>query len=249
MRNRPIAASLAHRGGVMQFTEVSEMGVRAARLTFVDPKASARVTLFPMVHIGEPSFYKEVYRDALKHDVLLFEGVRSPIVARITRSYRWLVGSRAMTGLVVQPRFDGTNSSALIIHADLTPEEFAIEWHKVPLWIRGLISFMAPWLGLKRRWFTSKVALAKDMGCEDQPSLKEVLAISPETGALTQAILHARDERLIERLSEELAGSRGQVSIAIIYGATHMRAVVRELTVRRRFSVTSAEWRTVMSLD
>ena len=233
----------------MQFIETSELGVRAARLAFVDPKASVRVTLFPMVHIGQPSFYEEVYRDALTHDVVLFEGVRSPIVARVTRSYRWLVGSRAMTGLVVQPRFDGTNSSASIVHADLTPEEFGIEWHKVPLWIRGLIYFMAPWLGLKRRWFTSKVALAKDMGCEDQPSLKEVLAIAPETGALTQAILHARDERLIERLSEELAGSQGHVSIAVIYGAIHMRAVVRELTGRRRFSITSAEWRTVMSID
>ncbi len=225
------------------------MGVRAARLAFVDPKTFARVTLFPMVHVGEAAFYEEVYRDALTHDVVLFEGVRSPIVARVTRSYRWLVGSRAMIGLVVQPRFVGINSSASIVHADLTPEEFAVEWHKVALWIRGLIYVAAPLLGLNRRWFTSKAALAKDMGCEDQPSFKELLAISPETGALTQAILHTRDKRLIERLEQELARGQDQVSIAIIYGAMHMRAVVRELTAKRKFSVAGAEWRTIMSMD
>lgn len=225
------------------------MGVRAARLALVDAKVTTRVTLFPVVHIGELRFYNELYRDALTHDVVLFEGVRSPITNRITRSYRWLVGSRAMIGLVVQPRLADADSSARLVHADLTEDEFAIEWRKVPLWIRALIYVTAPALGLKRRWFASKAALAKDMACEDQPSLKEILAVSPETGALTRAILQVRDDRLIERLREELEKSQGHRSIAIIYGAMHMRAVVRELTGKRKFSVTGSDWRTVMTLD
>jgi hypothetical protein len=89
----------------MQFIEPSVMGVRSARLSFASPRSSARVTLFPMAHVGEPAFYQATYADALAHDVVLFEGVRSPITTRITRSYRWLVGSRAMAGLVVQPTF------------------------------------------------------------------------------------------------------------------------------------------------
>ena len=87
------------------------------------------------------------------------------------------------------------------------------------------------------------------MRCEDQPTLAELLAMTPETGALTQAILHARDERLLERLRGELDPERGGArSIAVVYGAMHMRAVVRELTTKRGFFVAGAEWRTILGL-
>jgi hypothetical protein len=87
------------------------------------------------------------------------------------------------------------------------------------------------------------------MSCEDQPSVADLLAISPETGALTQAILHARDQKLIERLGDEIDAADGQSKdVAIIYGAAHMRAVVRELTGKRDFSLCGGEWRTIMNM-
>ncbi len=232
----------------MQFIEPSILGVRSARLTFSSRSSPSCVTLFPMVHVGEPEFYRTTYEDALTHDIVLFEGVGSPIVTRVTRSYRWLVGSSAMEGLVVQPRLMAGPQTGRIVHADLTAEEFAAEWKAVPLWLRALIYLVAPVIGLRRRWFSTRGNLAKDMRCEDQPSLAELLAITPETGALTQAILHARDERLLERLRTELdAGLLQPTAIAVVFGAAHMRAVVRELTTQRDFRVTGAEWRTVMA--
>ena len=139
----------------MQFVEVSMLGVRSARLTFAGRTSSARVTLFPMVHVGEPAFYEATYADALRHEVVLIEGVRSPITTRVTRSYRWLVGSQAMAGLVVQPRFPTEGGRARIVHADLTAEEFAREWATVPLWLRATIYVLAPLIGLQRRWFST----------------------------------------------------------------------------------------------
>ena len=202
-----------------------------------------------MIHVGEPEFYRATYADAEAHDVVLLEGVRSPVVKRITRSYRWIEGSKNLSGLVVQPRFPENPSAARIVHADLSQHEFEEAWHKVPLWLRFTVSVLAPLIGLKRRWRCSRSALAKEMNCEDQPSLAELLAISPETGALTQAILHTRDQRLLEKLGEELDAADPQPrSVAVVYGATHMRAVVRELTGNRNFSISAAEWRTLMGL-
>ncbi len=233
----------------MQFIESSVLGVRSARLGFASSASGARITLFPMVHVGEPEFYRATYEDAFAHDVVLFEGVRSPIATRVTRSYRWLLGSRAMAGLVLQPRLPAPSRAMRIIHADLSADEFAAEWKAVPWWLRAAIYFLAPVVGLRRRWFATRSDLAKDMQCEDQPSLAELLAMTPETGALTQAILDARDQRLLECLRAELdADPFRPITIAIVYGAAHMRAVVRELTTRRDFHVASAEWRTLMTI-
>jgi hypothetical protein len=203
-----------------------------------------------MVHVGESAFYSTTYADAQTHDVVFLEGVRSPITTRITRSYRWLVGSRAMTGLIVQPRFPTAESHAKIVHADLTTDEFEAEWRTVQWWIRAAVYILAPIVGLQRRWLSTRTRLTKDMGCDDQPTLAEMMALSPETGALTQAILHSRDDRLIECLRAELDASLAKpLSLAIIYGAAHMRAVVRELTTERDFAVSSADWRFIITSD
>jgi hypothetical protein len=202
-----------------------------------------------MVHVGEPKFYELTYEDALAHEVVLFEGVRSPITTRVTRSYRWLVGSRSMAGLIVQPRLTAAEGSARLIHADLTAEEFAKEWRAIPLWQRAAIYVLAPLVGLHRRWFSTRSKLAKDMACEDQPTFAELLAMTPETGGLTQAILHARDSRLLEKLSAELGSKPAKpTQIAIVYGAAHMRAVVRELTTKHDFFVAGSEWRTILAI-
>ncbi len=147
----------------------------------------------------------------------------------------------------MQPRFPVANGRPAVINADLTPEVFALEWRKVSLWLRWLIYGLAPLMGLHRRWFSSRAKLAKDMSCEDQPSLKELLTMTPETGALTQAILGARDDSLLHVLDAELdLDPRRPKAIAIIYGAAHMRAVVRLLT-KRNFFIASTEWRTIFS--
>ncbi len=47
--------------------------IRAASIASSDHPMT--VTLFPMVHIGEPEFYQQVYADAFAHDVVLYEGI------------------------------------------------------------------------------------------------------------------------------------------------------------------------------
>ena len=199
-----------------------------------------------MVHVGEPDFYRRVYEEACAHDVVLIEGVRSPITTRVTRSYRWMLGSKRLN-LSLQPPFPLAPSTGVrVVHADLTADEFGVAWAKVPLWIRWLVYVAAPIIGLRRRETATRQMLAKQIAMDDQPSQKELVDWSPEAAALTAAILDARDERLIQRLEEELDVPNGQPRrIAIVYGAMHIRAVLRAVTTHRRYYARGSEWLTV----
>ena len=200
-----------------------------------------------MIHIGEPEFYRAAFNDAFAHDIVLVEGVRSPISVRVTRSYRWLLGSRRIA-LSLQPNSPEVGSChARIVHADLSGPEFAREWQKVQLWLRLLVYLLSPLIGLHRRWFATRESLAKGISVDDQPSQKELVEWGPETGALTQAILHSRDERLLDRLREQLA-SEPTTRIAIVYGAGHMRAIVRELATQQGYMTGRSDWLTVFHL-
>jgi hypothetical protein len=111
-----------------------------------------------------------------------------------------------------------------------------------------LVYFMAPLIGLHRRWFATRESLAKGISLDDQPAAKDSVSWDPELGALTHAILYSRDERLVDRLREQLAAGGKATTIAIIYGAGHMRAVIRELTSRQGYMTGRSDWLTVFSL-
>src|SRR5262249_28891788 len=146
--------------------------------------------LFPMLHVGESVFFQTVFTDAFSHDVVLVEGVRSPVTRRVTRSYRWIEGSKRIN-LVVQPPYPSQASCrARIVHADLSIEEFAEVWRKIPCWQRAFIYVVAPAIGAWRRWFGSRQTLAKRLSLDDLPGREEILNLNPETVALERAILH-----------------------------------------------------------
>lgn len=202
------------------------------------------VTLFPMVHIGEADYFRQVYRDAFAHDVVLVEGVRSPVARVLTSSYRWV--ERGRLGLVTQPPYPAAATlPARIVQADLTPDEFHDEWRRVPLWLRLAAYGASPLIGLARRFARTRESLARRIEMEDRLSSDEILSWDPRMAALMHGILHARDARLLERLSAELERpGAGEKRLAIVYGASHMRAVIAELG-RRRFRCVESAWQTV----
>ncbi len=233
----------------MQILEYSSMGLRSARINLVSRHSEIVITLFPMVHVGEADFYRRVYDDAFSHDVVLVEGIRSPITTRVTRVYRWMVGSKRLR-LSLQPPVPAADTvNARIIHADLTGEEFRVVWEKVPQWLRLLVYLVAPAMGLWMRAFGTRESIAKRMAQDDQPSRDELLNLSPESGALEGAILGARDVRLIEHLERILDDPSGQIQrLAVVYGAGHVRAVLRAVTTGRGYFAEHGAWLTVFSL-
>lgn len=201
-----------------------------------------------MVHLGEAAFYEAVHRDACAHDAMLVEGVRSPVVRRITRAYRWIEGARQIA-LTVQPHPPAQPySRAAIIHADLSGDEFEQHWRKVPLHLRLLLYMAAPAYGLHYRWLGNREALAKGHALDDLPSRDETLGWTPEFASLDAAILSARDERLVEVMGSYLDSVPDEPRrLAIVYGALHMRAVIKELVRHRDFHCEKSEWMLIFS--
>lgn len=202
-----------------------------------------------MVHLGGASFYEAVDTDAGAHDAMLVEGVGSPVVARITRAYRWIEGAKRI-GLVVQPRTPAQqHAQAAIIHADLPKDEFERHWRKVPLYMRLLLYAGAPLYALHCRWFGSRAKLAKALALDDLPSRAETLGWRPEYESIDEAIVTARDQQLVTVMGDYLDTAPAEPRrLAIVYGAQHMRAVVKELVGRRHYRCVKSEWMLVFPL-
>jgi hypothetical protein len=146
----------------MQIVENSDLGLRVARLSMASVQSSIEFTLFPMIHVGERQFFQAVYKDAFSHDVVLVEGVRSPIVRRLTRSYRWIEGSKRLN-LCIQPPYPRPPlASVTVIHADLSEREFVAIWRSVPLWLRAACYVVPPLIGLRYRWLSLARRLRED---------------------------------------------------------------------------------------
>lgn len=234
----------------MQLLDSSDWGLRSARLTFRSATSNVTVTLFPMIHLGEASFYDAVYRDACAHDAVLVEGVRSPVTTRVTRAYRWIEGAKHIA-LVVQPRHpEQSDSKATIIHSDLSGDEFEQHWRKVPLHLRLLLYVGAPIYALYYRWFGSRTSLAKGHALDDLPNRDETLRWTPEFASFDNAILGERDKRLVEMMNDYLDAAPTEARrLAIVYGARHMRAVIKELTRNRDFHCVDSDWMLIFLLE
>lgn len=80
---------------------------------------------------------------------------------------------------------------------------------------------------------------------DQEPSLEDYLNRGPETAAIADVIIELRDKQLINVLGREIEDVKGDRSIAVVYGASHMRALLKELTEVRRFAIRDTAWLTV----
>ena len=231
----------------VQILESSMLGLRTAQMVFRSRGSPVSITLYPMVHVGDERFYQQTYDEAFSHDVVLVEGVKSPVSRNLTRSYRWL--NFKNLGLVNQPKAPPQASvAARIVKADLNSDEFHREWRQVSMVLRAMFLIGAPLYGLYRRIVASREGLARSMSLEDRQSADELLNWSPRFEPVKHSIIHARDQRLIECLAAELDSSNGsEKRIAVVYGARHMRAVLRELT-KLGFNCSQSSWQTIISV-
>ena len=203
-----------------------------------------------MVHIGEPDFYRRVYDDAFSQDVVLVEGVRSPFSPRITRVYRWIVGSKRL-GLSLQPPYPKAGTvKARIVHADLSGRAFGNAWAKVPFWMRWTIYIGGPLYGIWMRLFGTREMIAKRQAMEDLRTNEEMIMDGdPDIEALNEAMLDARDARFVEHLKAEIDAPRTPSQhVAVVCGAAHVRAIIRALSLQCGYVARDGEWMTVFTL-
>jgi hypothetical protein len=233
----------------VQIVESSSFGVRAAIYRFARPGGELEFELFPMIHIGEQSFYDSVRARLNECDMVLFEGVSS-VRGRILALSYTLMAKRKRLGLVCQgDALSRTAIESRLVHADISAPEFAKFWSHVPLWQRLMFYVAAPLFGAYGYLLASRQSIAGRCGTDDLQSRDDVLAFDDDFEALDDAILTRRDGRRLScvlRCHNEFGRERKRT--AVLYGAAHMPAVVCLLRERLGYQVTHADWVTVFDL-
>ena len=105
---------------------------------------------------------------------------------------------------------------------------------------------MGPAYGLYLRFFGTREQIAGSMGVDMLPTAREAL-MDDDARAFMDLILVARDKVLLEHLGEARTPG-GAKTVAVVYGARHMRAVIRNLTGEAGYRIARTEFVTVMSL-
>ena len=234
----------------MQVFEVTDHWVRSAVITMRHKDTPLRFLLFPMAHVASPSFYRQV-RDRLEScDLLVVEGVHgtSRQVDILTLAYR-LAARRDRNGLAEQDYRTLLPAGVPVIAPDVSAGEVVADLKRAMGWQYPLLLAAAPVAGAIFAVRGPRAFLASE-------SVDEELPPAPGTGTPTpahlddpseRALLDRRDLRLVDALSEIHARRALEpITVAVVYGAAHIPAVVAGLLDRHGYRPRDAEWLTVL---
>jgi len=233
----------------MQFIEKNSFNVRSAVYRLKKDSAGLEFLLFPMIHVGSKEFYDDVSRRLAACDLILMEGVNSRKGQILTLSYQVVKKIRRMD-LVTQR--DGMKISALrdkIINSDMEGRAFDERWSALPLGLRAQLFLLVPFWVVYLFFFGTRAVIAEPMAFEDLPSPDEILGQDESFEKLDTLLLDERDRWLITHL-QKLSDSHRQDKkiVGVVYGARHMRNIIRFLLGRLNYRVAKAEWVTVFDL-
>lgn len=256
----------------MQILEATDYAVRSAALRLTRRETPLQFLVFPMVHIAERSFYADVTDRLRRADLIVAEGVGGPAepefddpalhwpglemddlpppkprwgaVSALTAGYR-LAARYDRLGLVEQD-IDYDALGVPVLCPDMTDEEFAEGWRTIPAWQRALVMAAGPLIGLHSAAFGSRRSLAAHLNLDD----RDVREAPPGAEQLVDLIGARRDRLLmtaLEAIHEVHAGD--PLTVAIVYGAYHVPAIIHGLRSAHGYSVRDAEWLTVFTVD
>ena len=230
----------------MQFIENSIAGVRAAFLKFRSREAQCTYTLLPMIHIGEQSFYDEVLRELERHDLILYESADHSLAKGLTRDYDKVAASRRIKLVTQRAALTGaTQLQGKWVHLDASAEDLSNWWRALPLWQRILIRPVRWGVFFWLRHFGDRMTLASRLTTADLRTSQEIL--DHEDGpSIDWLISEQRDKSIVARLEKFHATVADKpLSIAILFGAAHSRAIVHHLMSRHHYQVFESRWATV----
>lgn len=230
----------------MQIVEDSIVGVRTAVITLSRRETPLRFQLYPMIHIGDPGFYREVTRRLRDCDLIVAEGAPDTVVSRaLTMSYRLAHRNKRMR--VQTQSLDLLALGKRIVIPDVSAEDFEAGWQRVPLRYRALLMIAAPVYGLWLAAFGTRRWIGKHAALDDLKTNEETLAQSSDD-ALDDLLLNSRDKLLVEELLR-IHDQHGDepLTVAVVYGAQHMRAVARALNAMHGYRARDAEWVMVLA--
>lgn len=202
-----------------------------------------------MIHIGSPGFYEKISEHLQRSDAIIHEGVVSHKASIIFRVQRILARFNN-DGLVHQS--EGIDLHPLrdrLIHGDVSMATFDQEWRSIPLWVRGLLQAVLPFAAIYLAMTGTKRTIARVLAMDDLPSREEVLDDSVISSEVDRLVLDVRDTKLLDSINRCFHERRAEpATVAILYGAAHMRAVIRFITGKLGYRAVSSEWVIVFEL-
>ena len=224
----------------MQYIEASVIGIRSAVITLKRRATPLSFVVFPMVHVGEPEFFRQVAEMARECDLIIAEGVPSGT----TPAQEWMSKQR-WDHLVDQ-----------ITALDLEGLGVPVQWEYVPdgqqktnrerAVQQATDAAAAVALRLLGRYGSPLGLPSLDQSDEHDDRWEWRSAPSWVARFIHANVVDVRDSRLVESLAaihRERCDQPGKV--AVVFGAGHVPAVIDCLTERLGYYVANARWLTV----
>jgi hypothetical protein len=216
----------------MQFIESSIVGVRSAVLTLARRASPMRFQLFPMVHVGERSFYDQVTARLRNCAIIVAEGVATgftPVQDRMARiRFDHLVDQNVALDL------DALGIPVFWEHTPRPPES-----RKERLTATAVDSAGAVALRLLGR-YGDPLRLPNLDEADDHD---DRWADGRVDKWLRDRVVDRRDDALKRRLTSlHEEHHERPFTVAVVYGAGHMPAVVEHLRGEYGYYIKDAEW-------
>ena len=229
----------------MDIIDVNDMGVRTAVLELRRKGTPCRFTIYPMIHLGEAAFYRDVKARLAGHDLIVAEGIIGPSSATslLTQVYRsktlqTRLGLQAQTG-------DLYDVGVPVVTPDMTGPELDRRWREIGLPERAMWYTMTPAVRLFLDMFATRSLVASQLQTDS-----DTLAIEEPPGfELHEIITDQRDVLLCEAVTRiHTERCEEDINVAVVYGAAHVAPLVAHLRVRHGYVPRDAEWLQVFSL-
>lgn len=230
----------------MQILDANDFNVRTA--VYLLQRDTIEFEIIPVVHVGSETFYEEVKTELDKCDIILFEGVGLKALKPLRGAYRQFA---KRLGLASQgDAIDLEKYKGKLIHADLDAKQSEIEWQKIPFFSRKLFEIALP-LGLKflSLWETRDSFAEAMKKNPDEIDDQLWFMDSGKTETVQKSICDKREQVILDLIDKQLIKLPEKPKrIGIIYGAAHMKKVIRYLLDKHQFKIREAWFLTVFWL-
>ncbi len=204
----------------MQFLRCDDHHMDSCWITWNHPHTRMRVTIYPMLHIGNHKFYERLSEELIRCQYILFEGVtwrsgekRRPLYDLVARN----LGAAAQEECLRMP------AEATKINLDMDRAEFRKRLFHLPF------RYIAGFVFLRHLLWLSTLPRALRKQFVRYGLLRRRRKSGIDDGRpLNQLILRARDKRIAENLTKFFHASgwtEESLFTGIVFGADHMPAI------------------------
>jgi hypothetical protein len=249
-----------------RFTESDneDVGSRleTAYATYTSPDTNVKVVLYGAIHIADKAYYEKVNDDLSKYEVVLFEGVSASKDAKPDEQME-AVGELQTTmgkalGLTFQK--DGIDYKGGVtrnfVHADMTQDELleatggdlskalpGMNMFSDP----NMMKMLKPMMGMLKSMGKLPAALRNPLKLQlAQQLANSDIESMPGGGDAAKILIGARNKVALKVLDEQLQ-KRTTGSIAIFYGAAHMKSFHESLT-KKGWTQKKVDWNTAWQI-